>query len=58
MTDNEKVDDWVRYIKALHYQETKLTQLAHLEKGVRVEVLKKLGMKAAEDVFTETESKG
>lgn len=54
MTDNEKVDEWCRYIKACCYQETRLTTLAHLPRGIRIEVLKKLGAKTADDVFTVT----
>lgn len=48
------VEEWARYIKALCLQETKLTQLAHLPKGTRIEVLKKLGAKSAEEVFEVT----
>lgn len=57
VNDNEKIEEWTRYIKACCLQETKLTQLAHLPRGIRIEVLKKLGAKVAEDVFTVTEDK-
>jgi hypothetical protein len=55
VTDTEKADEWVRFIKAQCTQEYKLTVLAHMDKGMRAQVLKKLGAKAAEDVFSATE---
>lgn len=51
MTENDKAIEWARYIKACVTQESKLTVLAHLDKGMRVEVLKKLGVRTAEELF-------
>jgi hypothetical protein len=54
MTDSERADEWVRYVKAQVSQYSKLRALAHLDKEMRIAVIKKLGMRTAEDVFERT----
>ena len=53
MTD-AVVSNWVRFVKAQLSQESKLNVLAHLDDAMRAEVLKKLGMVSAKDVFEKT----
>ncbi len=48
------VSDWTRFITAQLSQESKLQALAHMDDGVRAQVLKKLGMVSAQDVFEKT----
>lgn len=54
VTEEEKAMEWVRFIKASLSQEYRLNVLAHLDKPMRLQVLKKLGAKVAEDVFVVT----
>lgn len=50
------VSDWTRFINAQLSQEYKLNVLAHMEPNLRAEVLKKLGMVSAGDVFEKTKA--
>jgi hypothetical protein len=55
MEESKKVNEWCRFLKAQCTQDYKLAVLAHMDKGMRAQVLKKLGVKVGEDVFSATE---
>ena len=54
MAQGVSVADWTRFINAQLSRESKLNVLAHLDDAMRAEVLKKLGMVSAKDVFEKT----
>ena len=54
MTDGDKIEEWVRYLKACITQDTRLATLAHMDLAMRTAVFKKLRILTAQDVFDKT----